>query len=299
MEIPSESMVGKICMITGATSGIGKEAAFQLARRGATLVLVGRNQWKCEKTVQEINEQTGNSSVEYLLADLSYQAHIRDLAQQFKSRHQRLHVLLNNAGAIVLTRQQTGDGIERTFALNHLSYFLLTCLLLDTLKASAPARIVNVSSDAHRGAILELDDLQCQHQYRGFWAYARSKLANILFTYELARRLEGTGVTVNALHPGLVATNFLANNGLLGKFLRVSLAIRGISPQRGADTAVYLASSPEVEGITGQYFEKRQAIPSSQVSYDQDAALALWQASLDLTGLDDITPGVANQPALI
>jgi retinol dehydrogenase-12 len=299
MEIPSESMVGKVCMITGATSGIGKEAAFQLARRGATLVLVGRNQWKCEKTVQEINEQTGNSSVEYLLADLSYQAHIRDLAQQFKSRHQRLHVLLNNAGAIVLTRQQTGDGIERTFALNHLSYFLLTCLLLDTLKASAPARIVNVSSDAHRGAILELDDLQCQHQYRGFWAYARSKLANILFTYELARRLEGTGVTVNALHPGLVATNFLANNGLLGKFLWVFLAIRGISPQRGADTAVYLASSPEVEGITGQYFEKRQAIPSSQVSYDQDAALALWQASLDLTGLDDITPGVANQPALI
>ena len=299
MEIPSESMVGKVCMITGATSGIGKEAAFQLARRGATLVLVGRNQWKCEKTVQEIKEQTGNSSVEYLLADLSYQAHIRDLAQQFKSRHQRLHVLLNNAGAIVLTRQQTGDGIERTFALNHLGYFLLTCLLLDTLKASAPARIVNVSSDAHRGAILELDDLQCQHRYRGFWAYARSKLANILFTYELARRLEGTGVTVNALHPGLVATNFLANNGLLGKFLRVFLAIRGISPQRGADTAVYLASSPEVEGITGQYFEKRQAIPSSQVSYDQDAALALWQASLDLTGLDDITPGVANQPALI
>jgi len=299
MDIHSDSMVGKVCMITGATSGIGKEAAFQLARRGATLVLVGRNQWKCEKTVQEIKEQTGNSSVEYLLADLSYQAHIRDLAQQFKSRHQRLHVLLNNAGAIVLTRQQTGDGIERTFALNHLGYFLLTCLLLDTLKASAPARIVNVSSDAHRGAILELDDLQCQHQYRGFWAYARSKLANILFTYELARRLEGTGVTVNALHPGLVATNFLANNGLLGKFLWVFLAIRGISPQRGADTAVYLASSPEVEGITGQYFEKRQAIPSSQVSYDQDAALALWQASLDLTGLDDITPGVANQPALI
>lgn len=299
MDALSDSMAGKVCLITGATSGIGKEAAFELARQGATLVLVGRNQWKCERTVEKIKEETGNSSVEYLLADLSYQAHIRDLAEQFKSRHQKLHVLLNNAGAIILTRQQTGDGIERTFALNHLGYFLLTCLLLDTIKASAPARIVNVSSDAHRGAILELDDLQCRHQYRGFWAYARSKLANILFTYELARRLEGTGVTVNALHPGLVATNFLGNNGLLGKVLRVFLAIKGISPQRGADTAVYLASSREVDGVTGQYFEKRQAVPSSQISYDQDTALGLWRASLEMTGLDDITPGADHQPAAI
>ena len=299
MDDLSESMIGKVCMVTGATSGIGKEAAFQLARMGATLVLVGRNQWKCENTVQEIKEKTGNPAIEYLLADLSYQGHVRDLVEQFKSRHGQLHVLLNNAGAIVLSRQRTADGIELTFALNHLGYFILTGLLLDTLKASAPARIVNVSSGAHGGAILELDDLQFQRKYQGFWAYARSKLANILFTYELARRLEGTGVTVNALNPGLVATNFLSNNGFLGKVLRVFLAIKGISIPRGADTAVYLASSPEVEGVTGQYFEKRLAIPSSQVSYDQETALGLWQASLELTGLDDIAPGQGHQAALI
>ena len=299
MDALSESMAGKVCLITGATSGIGKAAAFELARRGATLVLAGRNQWKCEKTVQEIKDQTGNASVEYLLADLSYQRHVRDLAEKFKSRHQRLHVLLNNAGAIVLTRQQTADGLERTFALNHLGYFLLTCLLLDTIKASAPARIVNVSSDSHQRAILELDDLQCRDEYRGFWAYARSKLANILFTYELARRLEGTGVTVNALHPGLVATNFLANNGLIGKILRVFLAIKGISPERGADTAVYLAFSREVEGVTGQYFVNRQPVRSSETSYDRDTARALWQASLELTGLDDITPAADHQRSAI
>ena len=217
LDIEDRSMRGKVCLITGATSGIGKAAALELARRGATLALVGRNQWRCERTVREITEKTGNTSVEYFLADLAYQDHVRNLAQEFQSRHQKLDVLLNNAGAIVLTRQRTADGIELTFALNHLGYFLLTCLLLDTLKASAPARIVNVSSDAHQRAILELDDLQCQREYRGFWAYARSKLANLLFTYELDRRLGGTGVTVNTLHPGLVATNFLSNNGLIGK----------------------------------------------------------------------------------
>ena len=288
MEVENRSMTGRVCMVTGATSGIGKAAATQLAAMGATLVLVGRNRPRCENTVREIVRQTGNESVEYLLADLSYQEHIRRLAEEFQSRHEHLHVLLNNAGAIVLTRQRSPDGIELTFALNHLGYFLLTSLLLDTLKASAPSRVVNVSSDAHQRAILELDDLQCQHNYRGFWAYARSKLANLLFTYELARRLEGTGVTANAVHPGLVSTNFLGNNGLVGKFLRLFLTAKGISPQRGADTAVYLAASRDVERVSGHYFEKRQPILSSDASYDEDMARSLWQASLELTGLSDI-----------
>ena len=288
-------MVGKVCLVTGATSGIGKEASFQLARRGATLVLVGRDQAKCETSVLEIKEQTGNPGVEYLLADLSQQSQVRDLAEAFKKRHGQLHVLLNNAGLIFLSQRWTADGIEMTFGLNHLGYFLLTFLMLDTLKASAPARIVNVSSDAHRRAALDLDDLQSLHRYQGFGAYSRSKLANIYFTYEIARRLEGTGVTVNALHPGLVATNFLSNNGFRGKFLRVFLAAKGISIPRGADTAVYLASSLEVEGVTGQYFVKRSAVDSSVVSYDKDVGLGLWQASLGLTGLEDITPGPENQ----
>jgi NAD(P)-dependent dehydrogenase (short-subunit alcohol dehydrogenase family) len=299
MDIHSDSMVGKVCLITGATSGIGKEAAFQLARQGATLVLVGRDQTKCETTVQEIKEQTGNSAVEYLLADLSQQSQVRELAENFQRRHGQLNLLLNNAGLIFLSRRWTADGIEMTFGLNHLGYFLLTCLLLDTLKDSAPARIVNVSSDAHRRAVIDLDDLQCRHRYRGFWAYSRSKLANIYFTYELARRLEGTGVTVNALHPGLVATNFLSKNGIRGTFLRVFLEIKGISIPRGADTAVYLASSPEVEGVTGQYFVKRRAVDSSKVSYDKDVGLGLWQASLGLTGLEDIAPGPDPQSAAI
>ena len=297
LEIENRSMRGKVCLITGATSGIGKAAALELARRGATLALVGRTRWKCERTVQEIADKTGNTSVEYFLADLAYQRHVRELARDFQSRYDRLDVLLNNAGAIVLSRQRTADGIELTFALNHLGYFLLTGLLLDTIKASAPARIVNVSSDAHQRAILELEDLQCEHEYRGFWAYARSKLANLLFTYELARRLEGAEVTVNALHPGLVSTNFLSNNGMIGKFLRMFLVIRGVSPEQGADTAVYLASTRDVEGVSGKYFIDRQPVLSSDASYDRELALGLWQSSLELTGMDDFAPSAGGPVA--
>ena len=299
MEAQDRTMQGKVCLVTGATSGIGKAAALELARRGATLVLVGRNRLKCERTVEEIQRRTGNDSVEYLLADLSYQRHIRDLVHQFQSRHQQLHVLFNNAGAIVLTRQRSGDHIELTFALNHLGYFMLTCMLLDTMKASAPSRIINVSSDAHQRAILELDDLQCQREYRGFWTYARSKLANILFTYELSRRVEGTGVTVNAYHPGLVATNFLGNNGLLGKFLALFLKVRGRSPELGADTGVFLATSRDVERVSGQYFVDRQPAVSSVMSYDREIAKGLWDASLELTGLEDIPyPGSISPQSL-
>ncbi len=296
MESANDTMKGRVCLITGATAGIGREAAFQLARMGATLVLAGRSEERCANTVGQIKEQTGNPSVEYLVADMSVQAEVKNLAQDFRDRHGRLHVLLNNAGVINFARRESADGIEMTFALNHLGYFTLTLLLLDTLKASVPARIVNVSSDAHRGITLNLDDLQGRRRYGGYGAYSRSKLANIMFTYQLASRLSGTGVTVNALHPGLVATNFLSNNGIRGRILRFFLAIKGMSPERGADTSVFLASSPDVETVSGHYFVKRLPVPSSPQSYDEEAANGLWQASLRMTGLDDVDPSAADPP---
>ncbi len=206
-------MRGKLCMVTGATSGIGRVTAQVLAQAGAEVVVVGRNREKSEATVDRIKQQTGNSAVEYMLADLSSQTAIRQLAETFKRQHERLNVLVNNAGAFFLWRQESVDGIEMTFALNHLGYFLLTNLLLDTLKASAPARVINVSSGSHRGETINFNHFQGKRMYSGFRAYGESKLANILFTYELARRLEGTGITVNAIHPGFVATNIGTNNG--------------------------------------------------------------------------------------
>ena len=285
MVTPEVSLAGKVCMVTGATSGIGKVAARELAQRGAEVVVVGRNEARCEATVSQIRQQTANPSVEFLLADLSSQQEVRRLAREFESRYPRLDVLVNNAGAIMLSRRESVDGIEMTLALNHLAYFLLTNLLLDTLKSSAPARIVNVSSNSHERAKLDFDDLQNRRRYWGFRAYAWSKLENILFSYELARRLEGTGVTVNALHPGLVGTNFLANNGALGRLLKMLVVIKGISPERGARTSIYLASSPELETVTGRYFFQEQEVPSSSASYDEDAARRLWQLSAEMTGL--------------
>jgi len=282
---PEVSLAGKVCMVTGATSGIGKVAARELAKRGAVVVVVGRNEARSKATVSQIRQQTANASVEFLLADLSSQQEIRRLAREFESRYPRLDVLVNNAGAIMLSRRESVDGIEMTLALNHLAYFLLTNLLLDTLKSSAPARIVNVSSNSHERAKLDFDDLQNRRRYSGFRAYAWSKLENILFSYELARRLEGTGVTVNALHPGLVGTNFLANNGALGRLLKMLVVIKGISPERGARTSIYLASSPELETVTGRYFFQEQEVPSSSASYDEDAARRLWQLSAEMTGL--------------
>lgn len=285
MTTPNTSMNGKVCMVTGATSGIGQVTALALAQRGATVIAVGRSQEKSAALVEQIERQTGSTTVEYMLADLSSQQEIRRLAQQFQGRYQRLDVLVNNAGGLFISRQQSVDGIEMTFALNHLSYFLLTNLLLDTLKASAPSRIVNVASDAHESARLDFDDLQGQRRYSGIQAYGRSKLANILFTYELARRLAGTGVTVNTLHPGVVATNFGANNGRLARVLRRVANLVSISPDQGAQTSIYLATSPDVEGVTGQYFVKQKAVPSSKASYDKAAAERLWRVSEELTGL--------------
>jgi NAD(P)-dependent dehydrogenase (short-subunit alcohol dehydrogenase family) len=270
-------------MVTGASSGIGKMTAVGLARLGASVIAVCRDQGRGEAAVREIEGAGGGGEVSLMLCDLSSQRSIRAFAAEFKAKHQRLHVLVNNAGLILGQRTVTEDGLEGTFALNHLGYFLLTDLLLDVLKASAPARIVSVASEAQRMGHLDFDDLQAERSYGALRAYGQSKLANIVFTYELARRLEGTGVTANVLHPGAVASNFGETARgplrLLVKMLRPFM----LSSERGADTAIWLASSPEVEGVSGKYFTKRKAISSSMESYDPEVARLLWEASERLT----------------
>jgi NAD(P)-dependent dehydrogenase (short-subunit alcohol dehydrogenase family) len=221
--------------------------------------------------------------VDYLLADLSVQAQVRKLAEEFKSRYERLDVLVNNAAAIYFRRTVSADGIEMTFAVNHLAYFLLTNLLLDTLKASAPARVVNVASNSHRGKHLDFDNLELKRGYNPGKAYGRSKLANLYFTYELARRLVGTGVTVNAMHPGFVATNMAANNGWLVRLFLPLVHRNSLTPEQGASTAVYLASSPDVEGVTGKYFVREREVESDPVSHDESAASRMWQVSEEMT----------------
>ena len=275
-----QTMEGKTCLITGASDGIGYVAARELARQGAQVVAVGRDVFKTDDAVNRIIEETGNQNVRYLLADLSSQEEVRRLARDVREQLPSLDVLLNNAGAIFLSNRKSVDGLEMTFALNHMSYFLLTILTLDLMRDSAPARIINVSSSSHSSpGKFVLEDLPKPGSNRGYRAYGRSKLCNILFTYELARRVEGTGVTVNALHPGLVRTNIARNNGLLGRFVNFFIGARGMSAEQGADTLVYLASSPEVEGVTGKFFVNRQAVPSSTLSYDTELASGLWDLS--------------------
>ncbi len=286
---PHGQLSGKICMVTGATSGIGAVTARELARLGATMVLVGRNQAKAEATAAKIMAETGNRAVEILLADLSSQADIHRIAEEFQQRHKQLHVLVNNAGAVYEERQESVDGVELTFALNHLSYFLLTNLLLDILKQSGPARIVNVSSEAHRGVRINFDDLQARRRYRGFQVYGQSKLANILFTIELARRLGGSGVTTNALHPGVVATGFgLNNRGWIGIAFGVLLRPFIRTPERGAETSIYLAAAPEVAGVTGRYFANKRPARPSAAARDLGTAQRLWQISTELTKLPEV-----------
>jgi NAD(P)-dependent dehydrogenase (short-subunit alcohol dehydrogenase family) len=282
----AQDMRGRVCLITGATSGIGLVTARELARKGATVVMVARDAQRAEDHVQRIRHETGNPQVNFLVADLSSLASVRRLAADVQASYPALHVLVNNAGALFVRRANTIDGYEMTFALDHLSPFLLTNLLLSTLTASAPARVVTVSSGAHQDAQIDFDDLMYERRrYRPLGAYGQAKLANIMFTYELARRLEGTGVTANALHPGFVASNFARNNGPLYGVGMMLLSPLAISPERGAETSIYLASSPDVASVTGKYFAKSRPIASNAASFDQAAQRRLWEVSEQLTHL--------------
>jgi NAD(P)-dependent dehydrogenase (short-subunit alcohol dehydrogenase family) len=277
-------MKGKNVLVTGGTNGIGLVTARELARMGAQVTIVSRNPEKCAVVAEALKTETGNP-VEFIAADLSTLAGITQAAAGFKQRNTRLHALVNNAGGFFNKRFVTPDGFEMTFALNHLNYFMLTNLLLDVLKASAPARVVNVASGIHMGASLDFENLQGEKRYTGFRAYGQSKLANVLFTYELARRLEGSGVTVNALQPGYVDTGLSLNNGFFFRvFAKLSARLFGRKPEEGARTSIYLASSLEVEGVTGKYFADCQPVESSPLSYDEELAKKLWQVSLELTG---------------
>lgn len=279
------SMKDKVVLITGGTAGIGEVTARSLAGMGATTVIVGRNPQKTAAVAQQIRSVTGNERVSYKIADLSSQEQIRKLAEDFQRDYNRLDVLVNNAGGIFMKRELSVDGLEMTFALNHLSYFLLTHLLLDLLLASKPARVINVSSEGHRGTRLNFSDLQNTRGYTSWKVYGQSKLANLYFTYGLAATLDESGVTANALHPGFVATNFGKSNGGIFRSLFGLLQIAAITPEEGAQTSIYLASSPQVEAVTGKYFIKNQIVPSSAHSYDMSAARKLWDYSLEMVNL--------------
>lgn len=283
MNFVEQDMLGKVCIVTGATAGIGEATALLLAKRGATVVGVGRNPTKNEYSSEMIRMETGNSSVEYLLADLSSQRDIHKLAREFKSKYDRLDVLVNNAGATFGERLESVDGIEMTFALNHLGYFLLTKLLHDVLEASAPSRVINVSSSLHKLGKLDFNDIPLKKKYARSKAYQRSKLANIGFTYELARRFCGQSVTVNAMNPGLVETNVgQVAGGVAAKVKGLVDKIAGMTPEEGAQTIIYLATSPDVVGVTGRYFVKEKSVPSLKVTYDLGFCRELWNLSESL-----------------
>ena len=278
-------MNGKNCMVTGANSGIGKVVAKELSRMGGRVTLVCRNQVKGEIARNEIENATGNKSVELILSDLSDLESVQALAKNYKGAHTKLNVLVNNAGLIMGKRTATVDGLETTFVVNYLSHFLLTSLLLDLLRNSAPSRVVNVTSDAHFRGHMSFEDLQEVRNYGVMRAYCQSKLAQVLFTYELAERLKGSGVTVNCVHPGAVRTRWGDEAGALGIGIRVARPFM-LSPERGAETPIYLASSPDVEGVTGKFFSKKKERQSSSESYDQTEWKKLWEVSMKLAGLN-------------
>lgn len=272
-------MEGKTVVITGATAGIGYAAAHALAGMGAWVLGVSRSAERCARAADAIRSETGNPAVEMLCADLSSMPATDRVAEEIRERTERLDVLVNNAGAIFLRRRVSADGLEMTFALNHLSGFLLTSRLLDLLSASAPARIINVSSNAHYGARIRFEDLQLRRGYFAMTAYGQSKLANLLFTYELARRLSGSAVTVNAMHPGLVRTNIARDNGFLAALVQRWILRAARSPEKGAETIVFLAAAPEVEGVNGKFFIDREPVRSSARSYTESDAARLWAVS--------------------
>ncbi|HLL97636.1 MAG TPA: SDR family oxidoreductase [Rubrobacteraceae bacterium] len=287
MVVPENGgMEGKVVLITGGTSGIGRAAATALAAMGAEVVVSGRSRERGESAVEEIRDTSGNEKVSLMLADLAVQAEVRGLAEEFRDRYDRLDVLVNNAGIIQSKRTQTPDGIELTLAVNHLAPFLLTNLLLDLLKESAPSRIVTVSSEARRGAQIDFDDLQSERRYRAFKVYGMTKLANILFTYELAERLERTGVVANCLHPGGVNTNFGNHNRSFGTLIFRAFKPFMRTPEQGADTVVYLAVSPEAGKMTGRYLTDRKVVSTFQDPHDEVMQKRLWEISEELTNLE-------------
>jgi NAD(P)-dependent dehydrogenase (short-subunit alcohol dehydrogenase family) len=276
---------GKTCIITGATAGLGLETAARLGSLGARLVLVGRNREKGEAALAQLRARVANIAAEMHYADLSRHDEILRLAPALLDTAARIDVLLNNAGGIFARRETTPDGLERSFALNHMAYFRLTALLRTRLIASTPARIVNVASEAHRGVELDFNDLQYSKRYSGWKAYQGSKLANILFTRELARRLQSTGITVNCLHPGFVATDFGNNNrGIWRLGIAIGKRLAAISVERGADTPVYVSSSPELDGVSGKYFDKCRERAPDEPAQDDSAAARLWEESEKLAG---------------
>lgn len=283
----AKDLNGKVVLMTGATEGIGKAAALELAKRGATLVLVGRNRDKSERVVAELKSASGNEAIALLLGDLSKSADVLGVAAAFRARHQRLDVLINNAGAVFATHQLSADGFEMTFALNHLAYFLLTHTLLDMLIATPGARVVNTASAAHLSGKLDLDTIARRlGKGAGMSAYADSKLANVLFTRELARRLAGSGVTANCFHPGFVQSGFGANNqGLLGLVIKIAASLFGRSPVKGAETLVWLAASPDAARFSGEYFFNRAVGRTSARAKDSALAARLWRVSEVLCGL--------------
>ena len=272
-------------MITGANSGIGKATALGLAKMGATIVMVCRNKDRGEKALEDIKKEVENGTVDLMIADLSTQKAIHQLVKEFKERYQFLHVLINNAGVNLSRCVLTEDGIETTFAVNYLAQYLLSNLLLDVLKASSPARIVNVASSVLAKNI-DFENLNGEKHYRQLNAYGQSKLAVILFTYELSRRIEGTGVTVNCLHPGYVKTNMIKNFRKFVKYFYPLIGLFMKKPKKGAKTSIYLASSSEVEGVSGKYFKKRKEVESMKAAYDKEIAKRLWDVSIALTNLN-------------
>ncbi len=281
-------MLGKYCLVTGGTAGIGLATARELVRKGASVTIVGRDAARGDSAVASIRAATGRDTIDFVVADLSDQRRLRAFATAFRERRPKLDVLINNAGGLFGRRRLSADRIEMTFALNHLNYFLLTHLLLPSLRAAAPSRIVNVASEAHRGISLHFNNLQGEVRYNRWLAYKRSKLANLLFTYELSRRLVSQGVTANALHPGFVATEIGVRHAFVPGILWRIGKLAAVSVEKGAETSIYLASSSDIAGISGEYFIDCRPARSSEASYDEQAALRLWDVSANLTNVDQL-----------
>lgn len=279
-------MEDKVVIITGANSGTGKWTCIELAEMDAKVIMLCRNKIRGEEALKEVKEISKNNDIELMICDLGSQDSIRNFCEEFKNKHNRLDILVNNAGVILPGKHETTDGYELQFGVNHLGHFLLTNLLLDLIIKSAPSRIINVASGGHKAGKIHLEDINLEESFNMSKAYAQSKLANVLFTYELSRRLEGQGVTVNTLHPGAVASNIGINRDTgFGKLITGMLKPLFQTPQKGAETAIYLASSKEVEGISGKYFYKKKQAESSKLSHDKELAKKLWDLSEEMVEL--------------